>query len=95
MFQEVTNTHLQILSPSVLLGFFHTSWWVSQMVTPICPVLRAAIALAYKYLGFIVSLVPGCLEVSLCCSDPDTVILRWSSNFQIPHVLKEAQWIAS
>ena len=65
------------------------------MAIPICPVLRAAVALAYKYLGFIVSLVPGCLEVSLCHSDLDTVILRRSSNFQIPHILKEAQWIAS
>lgn len=44
------------------------------MAIPICPALRAAVALAYKYLGFIVSLVPGRLDVSLCCSDPDTVI---------------------
>lgn len=65
------------------------------MVIPVCTALMAAVALAYRGLGFIVSLVQGCLEVSLCGSGLDTVILTISSNHYIPHILEEAQRIAS
>lgn len=60
----------------------------SQTAIPVCAVPMAAVALAYRGLGFIVSLVSACLEVSLCCSDLDTMILRWHSNLHVPHILE-------
>lgn len=74
--QEVTNILLQkFFLPWFCSGFFKHLVGFSRMAIPVCIAPMAAVALAYRGLGFIMSLVPGCLEVPLCCSDLDAVIL--------------------
>lgn len=50
--------------------------------------------LAYRGLSFRVSLVPGYLETSHCCSDLDAMILTWHSNLYIPPIPERAQWVS-
>lgn len=72
VFQKVTKLPITLQKNYFPLGFvlyiFIRLEGFCQMATCV------AVPLAYRGLGFIMSLVPKCLEISLCRADLDTVI---------------------
>lgn len=76
-------------------GFFHTTRSVFSDDPWCLHGSCGCCGLGLKRPGFYSVISLGILEVSLYCSDLDIVILRWSSNHRIPHILEKAQWIAS